>query len=77
MRDPDRIDEVLDKLETYWKEHPDLRLGQIVSNANAEMRSRILAEHVDGPRYADDPFHLEDETLLGYFEMKNRRDGRR
>lgn len=33
MRDPDRIDKVLDELKDIWKEMPDLRLGQLILNA--------------------------------------------
>jgi hypothetical protein len=33
MRDPDRIDVVLERLRAFWKKHPDWRLGQIMSNA--------------------------------------------
>lgn len=29
-RNPDRIPEVLDAVEEYWQEHPDLRLGQLM-----------------------------------------------
>lgn len=40
MRDPfpngtrnsERIPEVLDAVEEEWREHPDLRLGQLLSN---------------------------------------------
>lgn len=30
MRDPNRIDRVLDLLRQYWTQYPDMRLGQIV-----------------------------------------------
>ena len=33
MRDPDRIDPIVDKLRELWKKHPDQRLGQLVENA--------------------------------------------
>ena len=33
MRDPNRIEEVILALETYWVDHPDMRLGQIICNA--------------------------------------------
>tara|TARA_R110002074_G_scaffold402324_1_gene606973 strand:- start:22947 stop:23138 length:192 start_codon:yes stop_codon:yes gene_type:complete len=33
MRDPDRIDPIIDKLRELWKKYPDLRLGQLVKNA--------------------------------------------
>jgi uncharacterized protein YihD (DUF1040 family) len=30
MRDPDRIKPTLQKLEAFWNEHPDMRLGQLI-----------------------------------------------
>ena len=32
MRDPNRIDKVLDEIKTLWKKYPDLRLGQLICN---------------------------------------------
>ena len=32
MRDPNRIDPLLDKLGEAWKIHPDLRFGQFMSH---------------------------------------------
>lgn len=50
MRDPNRISPILETIEAYWKESPDLRLMQLLLNA-AET-SKI------------DPYYLEDEALL-------------
>ena len=33
MRDPNRIPEVLARIERVWRRFPDLRLGQLISNA--------------------------------------------
>lgn len=33
MRDPDRIDPMIEQLRAAWKANPDLRLGQLVYNA--------------------------------------------
>lgn len=52
MRNPDRIDPMLSKLGTYWKANPDLRLGQIISNAN----------HIATGR--SDCFYTEDTTMM-------------
>lgn len=30
MRDPERIDNILERLKVVWKENPDLRLGQLL-----------------------------------------------
>lgn len=51
-RNPDRITDVLDVLEAYWEDHPDLRLGQILTIVASD------AGHTDG-----DPFYLEDNDL--------------
>lgn len=33
MRNPDRIDEVLEELGKVWRANPDMRLSQLVFNA--------------------------------------------
>lgn len=47
MRDPKRIDRICDLLRILWKQVPDWRLGQLISN-------------VIGRR---DPFFFEDEDM--------------
>ena len=32
MRDPERIDRIIEKLRLAWHEAPDWRLGQLISN---------------------------------------------
>lgn len=32
MRDPNRIDLILEKVKKIWKQHPDLRLAQLLIN---------------------------------------------
>lgn len=32
MRDPKRIDRILDKLKVLWKTYPDFRFGQMLIN---------------------------------------------
>lgn len=59
MRDENRIDEVLEELEDYWKDNPDLRLAQIIGNAGQESQ------------YGTDPYHMEDEELLSYLQLRN------
>lgn len=51
MRDPARIDRILEKLGREWKKYPDLRLGQLYENL------RII---YGGP---PDPFYWEDDKL--------------
>jgi uncharacterized protein YihD (DUF1040 family) len=56
MRDPGRIDEILQLLREYWQRQPDLRLGQIVTNishgygANTDQRPL-------------DPYFIEDVIM--------------
>lgn len=54
VRDPARIDYILEKLKIYWEANPDLRLGQIVSNIAS--------------RKACDPFYIEDSILIHMLE---------
>lgn len=62
MRDPARIDEVLELLRAVWTLQPDLRLGQLVYNA-ARIRDPEL----------NDVFSIEDSSLqkglVRYFEQ--------
>ena len=52
MRDPARIDTILEQLREVWMLNPDLRLGQLIYNA-ARMRDPNLA----------DVFNIEDGAL--------------
>lgn len=52
MRGPARIPEVINAVWTFWNKHPDMRLGQIISNASSQNRRD------------PDPFYLEDEDLV-------------
>jgi len=60
MRNPERIPEVLKELEKFWKQVPDWRLGQVISNLNYEITGN------------NDPFYLEDEHLLQILKNKNK-----
>lgn len=52
MRDPKRIDRIINKLRAYWQSQPDLRLGQIVHN---------LTPDPDG--FSDEIFYIEDDRI--------------
>ena len=57
MRDPNRIKPLLKQIEDYWTQHPDLRLAQIISNANSSrQKGSDTVNH--------DVFYLEDDELL-------------
>lgn len=51
MRDPERIDAVIDMVREAWKTEPDWRLGQLIVNI-----SRAAGY--------EDPFFLEDDRLM-------------
>jgi len=65
MRDPARIDRIINKLRIAWKNSPDQRLGQLVMNAVA---------YGAGERI-NDIFHVEDEeTENGLEKMISKKD---
>lgn len=61
MRDPNRIPEVLRELEDFWKQVPDWRLGQVISNFSYELTGN------------NDPFYMEDKDLLEILKQKNKK----
>jgi hypothetical protein len=64
MRDPKRIDRVLELLAKYWHAAPDLRLGQIVVNClPREQRSGSGNGRVWISEDTIDPFHAEDDVI--------------
>ena len=52
MRDPNRIDIILEEIKNIWKEHPDLRLGQLLLNAVPETYL----------------YYIEDDKLIEYLK---------
>ena len=61
MRNPERIPEVLKELEEFWKQVPDWRLGQVISNFSYELMGN------------NDPFYMEDDKLLELLQSKNKK----
>lgn len=59
MRDENRIEDLMDELEEYWRANPDLRLAQIIGNASQDHG------------YGRDPYYMEDTDLLEYLNEKN------
>lgn len=66
MRDPERIDEVLEALREAWIQFPDARLTQLVANAAYEgMKKTNKDKGVPLVSYANfDTFYVEDDVLL-------------
>ena len=58
MRDSKRIKQILEKLEEFWNNNPNMRLGQIISNCVRAYDGRLNC----------DPFYLEDEDLIDGLE---------
>jgi hypothetical protein len=58
MRDPERIPKVLSEVEKVWREYPDFRLGQLLTNS------------VDWPNGTLDLFYIEDDRLVSLLEEK-------
>jgi len=50
IRDPNRIELLLNKIREVWEKHPDLRLGQLISNQAPQARWGV--------------FYIEDDELL-------------
>ena len=66
MRDPSRIDRIIEKLRAAWHASPDLRLGQLVETAT------IVGQNSERGRRdgAKDPFYAEDEwTERGFDKL--------
>lgn len=59
MRDPNRIDTIIEAVKAEWKQEPDWRLGQLIVNI-----SRAASY--------EDPFFMEDdrETLDAMLESQ-------
>lgn len=55
-RNIERIDELLLLLSSFWKQNPDLRLGQIIENIAIELKIPS--------------FYLEDSKIIDWFKNK-------
>lgn len=51
MRDPKRIDEIVELLRALWMKYPEWRLGQLLLNAHAAASA------------PDDAYSVEDDVL--------------
>ena len=58
MRDKERIDKTTDALNLLWKEHPDLRLGQLIDNLHSLNRQKTKSKA--------DIFYTEDVEWLDW-----------
>ncbi|MGF1868234.1 DUF1040 family protein [Enterovibrio norvegicus] len=77
MRNPQRIDELLELINQLWKQEPDLRFNQLIyilqsgySQANAGI-GKVESEKVDGfKQTAFDLFNTEDDRFSEYLKTK-------
>ena len=53
MRDPERIDKMLNLIKSIWKTYPDFRLTQLITNAIP---------------FSGDIFYVEDDALFAYLK---------
>lgn len=53
MRDPNRINCIMNLLKEWWMTYPDLRFGQVMAVLNFQM----------GEVTKIDPFYVEDDKL--------------
>lgn len=61
MRNPERIPKIIKELEEFWKQVPDWRLGQVISNFSYELTGN------------NDSFYIEDDDLLELLRLKNKK----
>lgn len=54
MTDPKKIDSVIEVIANVWKKYPNLRLGQLLSNA----------VHIGMDNDLIDLFYIEDDKLI-------------
>lgn len=69
MRDPARINRILEKLGRYWHRYPDARLGQLVSNW-----AHVLLADTSSYYLEDDQLEAELDRFL--VKEEARREGK-
>lgn len=47
MRDPKRIDQIVEQIRVLWKRHPDMRLGQILDYIKSFNQGPVDAYYVE------------------------------
>jgi hypothetical protein len=59
MRPTNRIERILEKLKRAWEKHPDIRLGQLISNLPKDDRDIFFIEDEELEKMLDED--LEDK----------------
>jgi len=77
MRDPARIQVMLDLIQSLWLKDPDLRFNQLVYILQSEYSSKnagiggVKEPEVDGfAREGFDLFSTEDDAFINFLKMK-------
>jgi len=47
VRDPERIERILDLIRIIWNKYPDLRLGQLLLNAQSDLSFHLEDEDLE------------------------------
>lgn len=68
MRDPNRINRIINLLRAYWLSHPDLRLGQILGNATPRISTPNLSGQVSSS--PGDPYYFEDDKFEAWLRKQ-------
>ena len=74
MRDPERIQRIMEKLVTVWNMDRDCRFGQLVYNIFWQMpQTKIITENLHEGKYiyhqyGIDPFHIEDDEFEAFLD---------
>lgn len=58
MRDPERIDKILNIIKSIWVSYPDLRLMQLLINTLPRDESGTSGDY----------YYMEDDNLLKYLK---------
>jgi hypothetical protein len=61
VRDPKRINRIINQLKGLWMSHPDLRFFQLVEIMRQRMGDAI---YLETGKLLEDLFYIEDEDLL-------------
>lgn len=72
MRNPERIDELLDLIRTYWKKYPDTRFHQLIHNLQAMYHAETgkgIKKIVDGVANYD-LYNLEDDVFILWLKKR-------
>ncbi len=65
MRDKNRIKPILEKLENYWLQNPDLRLGQIILNVIVPQSSHSEVYYLEDEKFEEklDEYISKNKTI--------------